>query len=283
MSEGSSSGSLFELNVTVVSAKLNSSGILFKPDPYVELSVDGGVPVKTEYSKSTCNPKWDEQFPVLVTPYSKLHFRVFNHNSLMKDALLGEGCLELYHVLEKADGKLDKVPQPLELSCGSKPGRSYSYLLTILDGMNVDLSWYPPKDGIASGVGRREAPKSSSSGSIHQQQNGSVPGPVSGSSAELGSRQWGTPAGARVRVRKSHNSAEPPVTTAVAAPLTAAEAAGNGPTLPPDQQPQRPAGSAAGGGGARPDGAVAHFAGPSSSSSAAEEVPSQPGGLIARC
>ncbi|KAH8019548.1 hypothetical protein HPB51_019975 [Rhipicephalus microplus] len=89
----------------VVSAKLNSSGILFKPDPYVELSVDGGVPVKTEYSKSTCNPKWDEQFPVLVTPYSKLHFRVFNHNSLMKDALLGEGCLELYHVLEKADGK----------------------------------------------------------------------------------------------------------------------------------------------------------------------------------
>lgn len=280
MSEGSSSGSLFELNVTVVSAKLNSSGILFKPDPYVELSVDGGVPVKTEYSKSTSNPKWDEQFPVLVTPYSKLHFRVFNHNSLMKDALLGEGCLELYHVLEKADGKLDKVPQPLELSCGSKPGRSYSYLLTILDGMNVDLSWYPPKDGIAAGVSRREAPKSSSSGSIHQQQNGSVPGPVSGSSAELGSRQWGTPAGARVRVRKSHNSAEPPVTTAVAAPLTAAEAAGNGPTLPPDQQPQRPAGSAAGSGGARPEGTAAHFAGPSSSSSAAavaEEPPSQPG------
>lgn len=282
MSEGSSSGSLFELNVTVVSAKLNSSGILFKPDPYVELSVDGGVPVKTEYSKSTCNPKWDEQFPVLVTPYSKLHFRVFNHNSLMKDALLGEGCLELYHVLEKADGKLDKVPQPLELSCGSKPGRSYSYLLTILDGMNVDLSWYPPKDGIASAVGRREAaPKSSSSGSIHQQQqNGSVPGPVSGSSAELSSRQWGgTPAGARVRVRKSHNSTEPPVTTAVAAPLTAAEAAGNGPTLP-DQQPLRPAGSAAGSGGSRPDGAAAHFAGPSSSSAAAaaaEEPPSQPG------
>uniref|UniRef100_A0A224YSK5 C2 domain present in e3 ubiquitin ligase n=1 Tax=Rhipicephalus zambeziensis TaxID=60191 RepID=A0A224YSK5_9ACAR len=156
MSEGSSSGSLFELNVTVVSAKLNSSGILFKPDPYVELSVDGGVPVKTEYSKSTCNPKWDEQFPVLVTPYSKLHFRVFNHNSLMKDALLGEGCLELYHVLEKADGKLDKVPQPLELSCGSKPGRSYSYLLTILDGMNIDMSWYPPKEGMATAHPRRE-------------------------------------------------------------------------------------------------------------------------------
>lgn len=283
MSEGSSSGSLFELNVTVVSAKLNSSGILFKPDPYVELSVDGGVPVKTEYSKSTCNPKWDEQFPVLVTPYSKLHFRVFNHNSLMKDALLGEGCLELYQVLEKADGKLDKVPQPLELTCGSKPGRSYSYLLTILDGMNVDMSWYPPKEGIATALARREAaPKSSSSGSIHQQHNGSVSGHLSSSSADLGSRQWGTPAGARVRVRKNHSSSEPPVTTAAAAPLasSAAEAAGNGPT--PSDQPSRQSTqnctSSSSGGGSRPDGTsqVAHIA-MSSSSSVAAEDPSQLG------
>lgn len=278
MSEGSSSGSLFELNVTVVSAKLNSSGILFKPDPYVELSVDGGVPVKTEYSKSTCNPKWDEQFPVLVTPYSKLHFRVFNHNSLIKDALLGEGCLELYHVLEKADGKLDKVPQPLELSCGSKPGRSYSYLLTILDGMNVDMSWYPPKEGMATAHPRREAaPKSSSSGSIHQQHNGSVSGhmTVVADQADLGSRQWGTPAGARIRVRKSHNSSEPPVTTAAAAPLssTAAEAAGNGPTSSDQPLRQNTQSSASSSGNSRPEGTSqgAHFAIPSSSSAAVEE------------
>ncbi|XP_037502290.1 E3 ubiquitin-protein ligase wwp-1 isoform X1 [Rhipicephalus sanguineus] len=280
MSEGSSSGSLFELNVTVVSAKLNSSGILFKPDPYVELSVDGGVPVKTEYSKSTCNPKWDEQFPVLVTPYSKLHFRVFNHNSLMKDALLGEGCLELYHVLEKADGKLDKVPQPLELSCGSKPGRSYSYLLTILDGMNIDMSWYPPKEGMATAHPRREAaPKSSSSGSIHQQHNGSVSGhmTVVNDQAELGSRQWGTPAGARIRVRKSHNSSEAPVTTAAAAPLSssAAEAAGNGPTSSDQPLRQSTQSSASSSGNSRPEGTSqgAHFAMPSSSSAAVEESP----------
>lgn len=279
MSEGSSSGSLFELNVTVVSAKLNSSGILFKPDPYVELSVDGGVPVKTEYSKSTCNPKWDEQFPVLVTPYSKLHFRVFNHNSLMKDALLGEGCLELYHVLEKADGKLDKVPQPLELSCGSKPGRSYSYLLTILDGMNIDMSWYPPKEGMATAHPRREAPKSSSSGSIHQQHNGSVSGhmTVVNDQAELGSRQWGTPAGARIRVRKSHNSSEAPVTTAAAAPLSssAAEAAGNGPTSSDQPLRQSTQSSASSSGNSRPEGTSqgAHFAMPSSSSATVEESP----------
>lgn len=277
MSEGSSSGSLFELNVTVVSAKLNSSGILFKPDPYVELSVDGGVPVKTEYSKSTCNPKWDEQFPVLVTPYSKLHFRVFNHNSLMKDALLGEGCLELYHVLEKADGKLDKVPQPLELSCGSKPGRSYSYLLTILDGMNIDMSWYPPKEGLATAHPRREAPKSSSSGSIHQQHNGSVSGhmTVVNDQSDHGSRQWGTPAGARNRGRKSHNSSEAPVTTAAAVPLSssAAEAAGNGPTSSDQPLRQSTQSSASSSGNSRPEGTSqgAHFAMPSSSSAAVEE------------
>ncbi|KAK8787357.1 hypothetical protein V5799_022869 [Amblyomma americanum] len=123
------------------------------------------------------------------------------------------------------------------------------------------------------------APKSSSSGSIHQQHNGSVSGHLSGSSADLGSRQWGTPAGARVRVRKSHNSSEPPVTTAAAAGLasSAAEAAGNGPT--PSDQPARQStqNSTSSGGGARPDGTsqAAHIAMPSSSTAA--EDPSQLG------
>lgn len=41
----------------------------------------------------------------LVTPYSKLHFRVLNHSSLMKDGLLGEGSIDLYKILVKQDGK----------------------------------------------------------------------------------------------------------------------------------------------------------------------------------
>lgn len=41
----------------------------------------------------------------LVTPYSKLHFRVLNHSSLMKDGLLGEGTIDLYKILAKQDGK----------------------------------------------------------------------------------------------------------------------------------------------------------------------------------
>ncbi|XP_029824980.1 NEDD4-like E3 ubiquitin-protein ligase WWP1 isoform X1 [Ixodes scapularis] len=280
MAEATSSGSLFELNVTVVSAKLNSTGILFKPDPYVELSVDGGVPVKTEYSKSTCNPKWDEQFPVLVTPYSKLHFRVFNHNSLMKDALLGEGCLQLYQVLEKAEGKLDKVPQPLELSCGSKPGRSYSYLLTILDGMHVDLGWYPPREGAAVALTRREAPKSSSSGSIHQQHNGSVSAHLSGSSADLGNRQWGTPSGARVRVRKNQAGSvgEVPVSPATAVPTCSSSGEGNGPASPEHSLHQGNSHGAPGA-GPRLEGApqaVGHPVGPTVQAAAASAEPGPP-------
>ncbi|KAG8188583.1 hypothetical protein JTE90_005940 [Oedothorax gibbosus] len=137
------SSSLFELNVTIVSAKLNVSISLFKPSPYVELSVDGGVPVKTEYSKNTCNPKWEEQFPILVTPYSKLHFRVLNHNSLMKDSLLGEGSIDLYKILVKHDGKLEKLPCPVELNVNGKTGRSSSHLVTVLDALHIDLTRFP--------------------------------------------------------------------------------------------------------------------------------------------
>lgn len=221
-----------------------------------------------------------------MTPYSKLHFRVFNHNSLIKDALLGEGCLELYQVLEKAEGKLDKVPQPLELSCGNKPGRSYSYLLIILDGMHVDLGWYPPRDEACAALARREAPKSSSSGSIHQQHNGSVSSHLSGSSAELGTRQWGTPsgAGARVRLRKNQGhgaSSEGPVTPATAASTSSlpstSEVTGNGPVLP-DHQQRQPSALHSNTAGTRPESAtqVAHFAVPGSSTSS--EEPPQLGG-----
>ncbi|KAH7982021.1 hypothetical protein HPB52_002611 [Rhipicephalus sanguineus] len=95
--------------------------------------------------------------------------------------------------------------------------------------------------------------------------------------AELGSRQWGTPAGARIRVRKSHNSSEAPVTTAAAAPLSssAAEAAGNGPTSSDQPLRQSTQSSASSSGNSRPEGTSqgAHFAMPSSSSAAVEESP----------
>lgn len=137
------SSSLFELNVTIVSAKLSSTSVLFKPSPYVELSVDGHAPVKTDYNKNTLCPKWEQQIPILVTPYSKLHFRVLNHSSLMKDGLLGEGSIDLYKILAKQDGKLEKFPCPVELNVNGKTGRSSNHLVTILDGLHIDLGRFP--------------------------------------------------------------------------------------------------------------------------------------------
>ncbi|XP_003744931.1 E3 ubiquitin-protein ligase Su(dx) [Galendromus occidentalis] len=128
---------LYELNITAVSAKLHSSGIIFKPDPYVEISVDGGAAVKTEHCKGTAHPKWEETFPVLVSPYSKIFFRVFNHQKFLKDDLLGEATLDLYPLLEKTSGKLRQYPQHFELSGGC-------YLMTVLDGLHIDVSLYPP-------------------------------------------------------------------------------------------------------------------------------------------
>lgn len=199
--------SLFELNVTIVSAKLNASSILFKPSPYVEASVDGGVPVKTEYSKNTCNPKWDEQFPILVTPYSKLHFRVLNHNSLMKDGLLGEGTIDLYKILVKHDGKLEKLPCPVELNVNGKTGRSSSHLVTVLDGLHIDLSRFPLR-GHSESVSNdaNHVDESHSSNSVNFRPNNRPQQRLSAmedqSTSYLANNVSG---GARVRTRRSNN------------------------------------------------------------------------------
>lgn len=54
----------FDLLFAVASARLNNTGSLFKPYPYVELSVDNKSPRKTDYVKSNYSPKWNESFTV---------------------------------------------------------------------------------------------------------------------------------------------------------------------------------------------------------------------------
>ncbi|XP_015912196.1 E3 ubiquitin-protein ligase Su(dx) [Parasteatoda tepidariorum] len=202
------SSSLFELNVTIVSAKLNSSGILFKPSPYVELSVDGGVPVKTEYNKNTCNPKWDEQFPILVTPYSKLHFRVLNHNSLMKDGLLGEGSIDLYKVLVKHDGKLEKLPCPVELNVNGKTGRSQSHLVTVLDALHIDLTRFPLRSHSENSVGDANHVDDIHCSISFRQSNRTQRLSTDDQSSSFPANNVG--GGARMRSRRSnHNAASP--------------------------------------------------------------------------
>ena len=52
------------LCIAVSSAKLTSGGGFFKPDPYLELSVDGQPPRKTEVIKKSASPGWNEHFTV---------------------------------------------------------------------------------------------------------------------------------------------------------------------------------------------------------------------------
>ena len=48
--------------ILVETAKLHTGGGLFKPNPYVELSVDGKASKKTEVEKGTYTPSWNEPF-----------------------------------------------------------------------------------------------------------------------------------------------------------------------------------------------------------------------------
>jgi len=52
---------------SVQSATIHQQPGFFKPDPYVELSVDGQTPPrKTEVIAKSLSPTWNEHFTVLV-------------------------------------------------------------------------------------------------------------------------------------------------------------------------------------------------------------------------
>ncbi|BFZ19909.1 hypothetical protein BsWGS_22948 [Bradybaena similaris] len=134
---------LSQLIVTVSSAKLSTSGSLFssKPDPYLEVSVDGQPPRKTDVCRKTYSPKWDENFTVLVTPYSKLDFKVLSSNSVRTDTIIGHAVIELYPLLEKENGKFKNVTKTLELKADGK--NKAGELTVVLNGMEVNMRNYP--------------------------------------------------------------------------------------------------------------------------------------------
>lgn len=169
-----------ELQVTISSAKLASKDPpCGEPDLYAELFVDDSPVHKTDCLKATFSPKWEAQFPVLVTPYSKLTFKVF-HKATTKDNLLGESSFNLYDQLKRYSGKIDGLSMPLVLDraeSSAKNGASAvsynheqqstslgadeecsdlfdrskpNFLYITLTGLEIDLSQYPPKSRSAS-------------------------------------------------------------------------------------------------------------------------------------
>merc|ERR550519_2126830 len=137
-----------QMNLTVDNARLNNVAGLLKPNPYAEVIVDGKPPKKTEVSKSSYHPKWHCDLTVVVTPYSKIVFRVYDHSILKKDSLLGDCCLDLYSLLKKHCGRCQNQELALDLkSSDNKNGNSTEVnigsLYIKLDGLNIDLRQVP--------------------------------------------------------------------------------------------------------------------------------------------
>uniref|UniRef100_A0A7N6BA95 E3 ubiquitin-protein ligase n=1 Tax=Anabas testudineus TaxID=64144 RepID=A0A7N6BA95_ANATE len=127
-----------QLQVTVISAKLKENKKnWFGPSPYVEVAVDGQSK-RTEKCNNTHTPKWKQALTVIVTPVSKLIFRVWSHQTLKADILLGMATLEICETLKANELKLCEVVQTLQL-CSDRDSQDVVGDLSVcLDGMQVD-------------------------------------------------------------------------------------------------------------------------------------------------
>ncbi|XP_053814710.1 E3 ubiquitin-protein ligase Itchy homolog isoform X3 [Vidua chalybeata] len=126
-----------QLQITVISAKLKEKNKWFGPSPYVEVSVDGQSK-KTEKCNNTNSPKWKQHLTVIVTPVSKLNFRVWSHQTLKSDVLLGSAALDIQETLKSNSMKLEQVVVTLHLVGDREPAEVVGDLSVCLDGMQVD-------------------------------------------------------------------------------------------------------------------------------------------------
>uniref|UniRef100_A0A3Q3RWC1 E3 ubiquitin-protein ligase n=1 Tax=Mastacembelus armatus TaxID=205130 RepID=A0A3Q3RWC1_9TELE len=127
-----------QLQIIVLSAKLKENKKnWFGPSPYVEVTVDGQSK-KTEKCSNTHSPKWKQPLTVIVTPFSKLVFRVWSHQTLKSDVLLGMAMLDISDTLKSNDMKISEVVQTLQLCADRDQSDVVGDLSVCLDGMTVD-------------------------------------------------------------------------------------------------------------------------------------------------
>ncbi|XP_056607624.1 LOW QUALITY PROTEIN: itchy E3 ubiquitin protein ligase a [Triplophysa dalaica] len=127
-----------QLQITVLSAKLRENKKnWFGPSPYVEVCVDGQSK-KTEKCTNTNSPKWKQSITVIVSPFSKLIFRVWSHQTLKADILLGMAALEVSETLKANNMKICEVVQSLQLSSNRERSEVVGDLSVCLDGLQVD-------------------------------------------------------------------------------------------------------------------------------------------------
>ncbi|XP_075152455.1 WW domain containing E3 ubiquitin protein ligase suppressor of deltex [Haematobia irritans] len=151
----SSNQGYHQLSVTIEEASLRNSGFL-KPNPYVELLIDNKSKRKTDFVKNTYLPKWNEEFTVLITPHSVLHFKVLDHSSFRKDAMLGERTINLAHILQHYNGRCEFLEVSMDLLVTSKSDNRQTKsgeLVAILNGLKLDMSSIMLQNGNGSLMG----------------------------------------------------------------------------------------------------------------------------------
>ncbi|KAL7740604.1 hypothetical protein ACLKA6_009488 [Drosophila palustris] len=220
---GSGNQGYYQLSVTIEEASLRNNGFL-KPNPYVELLIDNKSKRKTDHVKNSYLPKWNEEFTVLITPNSTLHFKVLDHSSFRKDAMLGERVIHLAHILQHYNGRCEFLELTIDLFVTSKSDNRQTKsgeLVAILNGLKLDMSKV-----------------------IQLPQNGAavqpVVNPVATDAATAG-RSCMIYGGVRARMRLRSSNAEPQAATRSPLPNGAPPAEQRRSTAPPvwEQQQQQ--------------------------------------------
>uniref|UniRef100_A0A3P9K4X9 E3 ubiquitin-protein ligase n=1 Tax=Oryzias latipes TaxID=8090 RepID=A0A3P9K4X9_ORYLA len=155
----------------VLSAKLRENKKnWFGPSPYVELSVDGQCK-KTERCNNTHSPKWKQPLTVIVTPFSKLVFRVWSYQPLKSDVLLGIATLDISEILKSNNMKISEVVQTFQLSADRDSSDVVGDLSVCLDGMTVDPETFASAEANQHSESLRNEPLRRSSPIVKRTEN----------------------------------------------------------------------------------------------------------------
>uniref|UniRef100_A0A672PKD1 E3 ubiquitin-protein ligase n=1 Tax=Sinocyclocheilus grahami TaxID=75366 RepID=A0A672PKD1_SINGR len=177
-----------QLQIVVISAKLkDSKKNWFGPSPYVEVCVDGQSK-KTEKCNNTHSPKWKQPITVIVTPFSKLIFRVWSHQTLKSDILLGVAMLDVSEMLKTHDMKICEVVQTLQLCADRDQSDNIGDLSVCLDGLQVDPEMFQSAEANNQSQSRDPSPSVTDAQDQPLAPNGRVNGMDSPSVSSRGSR-----------------------------------------------------------------------------------------------
>ncbi len=92
-----------------------------KPDVYAQLIIDDNPTRKTEIVHKTWQPIWNEYFDILVTPNSRLEFRIYAHRSFKSDYVLGQCLIFLNKLMQETNNpKFNNIEKTFDLILDNK-------------------------------------------------------------------------------------------------------------------------------------------------------------------